>query len=1075
MRPATVFISRPGTDLLFAAACLVAACSAGFNGAVLRAERFDTTVAANKTSLDGEWQIALETAPRAHRPIHVPGTIEDQINPDFDGKSIYFRAIEPVRTRDDERILLRFHGVATEAEVYFCGERLGTHLGAWTPFEFDVTTIACSSDDWNVEVRVDEKVGHNTQGFLPVFTPHFGGIWKPVELIVTPSFRFDELSAMVMGNADGTIHFELPVTSPAPITGDVALQIQTRLHGDEEWSGIDTTKLKDVQTEGKSGSSLVITGSHQIKNENLWSPDNPVLYEVRFVATNNKRTTNELVMRTGLRDIVAVDDRILLNGHPLNIRGLLNWGYAPPSNAPSLDEDFMRHEIRCAKTRGFNLMKFCLWIPPQRYLELCDELGMLAWVEYPTWHPDLSAEHLPPLTKEFDEFFLYDRNHPSVVLRSLTCETGHSADLDVIKSLYDLCKQRIPGAIIEDDSSWIQWNRIHDFYDDHPYGNNHTWVSKLGELKKYISQRETKPLVLGEAIAADTWTDPDELLIQFGDKRPFWLPGFLDANKQWHQDMTNLIGPNALANLRADSLNYAMLMRKYQIEAYRREVPYGGYVVSVMRDIPLCGMGLIDYADNEKFTADQWNWHGDNMLLLKTENDRRSFEGGKLVEGEILSSSHGREPGHELNSIEVRLLDESGRAFGKSSTRLDATGGSAANLSHGFSFDVPVTKRPIRLLLHALSVDDDGTRVTNHWPIWIVPAARVSKRVDLKIHDDQQFDFDFVREHSVDASLDLVYLTRFLDAELLDIVASGRGDVILLPSNEPNSFPLKSHWFLRGGPVVADSERFSLPRQMLVELQHFDLAGDIVPEIQNYSQFIDPVLLLWDNHDLKHVNTHGVIYRIPFSSGGSIFVCAARVEGETNSAGRYLLAQLLNAPVNINFRKVDHDVLERLRSELSAQSIRLDKLKWRFRPDLERSGSDNGWHQRDFDDSDWGEIAITRHWESQGFETLDDWAWYRVAVDIPEDWTDRRFINFTGVDDHYRLYINGNLVGESGDIENRITAFEERKSWDITSWTRGGERVQIAIAVYDWQGAGGIFRPAMLSTQPLSDAPRLLK
>jgi hypothetical protein len=32
----------------------------------------------------------------------------------------------------------------------------------------------------------------------------------------------------------------------------------------------------------------------------------------------------------------------------------------------------------------------------------------------------------------------------------------------------------IPGALVEDDSSWIGWNRMHDFYDDHPYGNNHT-------------------------------------------------------------------------------------------------------------------------------------------------------------------------------------------------------------------------------------------------------------------------------------------------------------------------------------------------------------------------------------------------------------------------------------------------------------------------------------------------------------------------------------------------------------------------------------------------------------------------
>ena len=49
---------------------------------------------------------------------------------------------------------------------------------------------------------------------------------------------------------------------------------------------------------------------------------------------------------------------------------------------------------------------------------------MLTWIEYPTWHSKWTADQLPTLEKEFTEFFYYDRNHPSVLLRSLTCETG---------------------------------------------------------------------------------------------------------------------------------------------------------------------------------------------------------------------------------------------------------------------------------------------------------------------------------------------------------------------------------------------------------------------------------------------------------------------------------------------------------------------------------------------------------------------------------------------------------------------------------------------------------------------------
>ncbi len=228
--------------------------------------------------------------------------------------------------------------------------------------------------------------------------------------------------------------------------------------------------------------------------------------ELRDDAT--KTIVDQVEVMASVRSVTTEGLELRLNGKPLAIRGVLNWGYAPPRIAPSIDPNWMREEIMAAKQMGFNLMKFCLWVPPRPYLDLCDELGMLAWVEYPTWHPKFTPEFLPDLRREYQEFFEFDRNHPSVVLRSLTCETGHSADLKVIQELYDACHAAIPGSIVEDDSSWISWNRVHDFYDDHPYGNNHTWEGTLAGLDRYIQEHGEKPLVLGEAIAADTWFDP---------------------------------------------------------------------------------------------------------------------------------------------------------------------------------------------------------------------------------------------------------------------------------------------------------------------------------------------------------------------------------------------------------------------------------------------------------------------------------------------------------------------------------------------------------------------------------------
>ena len=60
------------------------------------------------------------------------------------------------------------------------------------------------------------------------------------------------------------------------------------------------------------------------------------------------------------------------------------------------------------------------------------------------WAPAETSARGAELTTEFREFFRHDRSHVCVPFRSLTCETGHSADLDVIRELYDMAHAMVP-------------------------------------------------------------------------------------------------------------------------------------------------------------------------------------------------------------------------------------------------------------------------------------------------------------------------------------------------------------------------------------------------------------------------------------------------------------------------------------------------------------------------------------------------------------------------------------------------------------------------------------------------------
>jgi hypothetical protein len=556
-------------------------------------------------------------------------------------------------------------------------------------------------------------------------------------------------------------------------------------------------------------------------NDELWSPKAPRIHGITFNLKHDK-----VACDFSPRTITTQGDQFLLNGQPLSIRGVLNWGYYPPSLAPAPTEEQWRADLKLIKSWGFNLMKCCLWVPPKRLLEIADEEGVLIWLEYPTWHPKLTPQYRAELMQEYKEFHELDRNHPSVILRSLTCETGPGADIKVIQALYDQCK-KMSGGLVVDDSSWIEWNRVFDFYDDHPYGNNHTWVATLDRLKKYIatSKYGVKPLCLGEAIAADTWVPTKPMLEAIAkakadpkqawslDERgyPFWVPGFFDANQKWLERMGRACGGKVDEGvLHWNSLEYARLMRKYQMQTFQKEVPHGGYVVSVLRDFPLASMGLIDYLGEAKWPdkEENWTWHRQKMVAGKA------------------------------------------------------------------------------------------------WP----------EPLPLKS--------DYVSQTKI--------ISR-LDDATLDFLEKG-GRALLKPDGKPGSFPLRSHWFLRGGPYINEQHPFMLEydngckrdlSRILIATQHFDLASDVIPDI-NYLEEIAPILMLWDNHDIKEVKTHGLVFETRVGKG-RLLVSALNHSGDTNAAGKWLLhafqKHLDSGPPPRNALKPE--TITRMRAKLNEKKLDL--------------------------------------------------------------------------------------------------------------------------------------------------------
>lgn len=404
---------------------------------------------------------------------------------------------------------------------------------------------------------------------------------------------------------------------------------------------------------------------------------------------------------TGMR---VEGSRIMVNDRPLQLRGMLHWGYYPELGAPAPSDEQIESEIAWLRAMGFNMVKFCLFLPPERYLDACDRHGLWVWQEYPVWDrplaPATDAER-DALLAEFDEMIRRDSVHPSVIVRTFTCENDR-VDEGFARALHDLAKRYAPHSLVLDNSGWLSSEKVGDFHDEHPYLNNAEWRHYPGRMRRAFGSLPPKPFLLGETMCVDTWTDARR-----GGH------DFTDSQRAIEAEVR-------VEGLLERSYRIADRVRKYQVETLRRTLPDTGYVMNVMRDIAATPLGFFTIDGKPKFRADDWTWQADTMILCDLEE--RSFAGGTETMAAVWVSHYGTE------TIDGALRCRFGpKGAGRGESADGLRGESVAEFS--VRVEPGETRRVGEMLLRFPEVEQPEGFVldaalgqsANSWTLWAVP------------------------------------------------------------------------------------------------------------------------------------------------------------------------------------------------------------------------------------------------------------------------------------------------------------------------------------------------------------------
>lgn len=340
-----------------------------------------------------------------------------------------------------ENVYLYFGAVNYKAEVYLNGKKLGTHVGGFTPFQYEISDLLKAEDNFLI-VKVDNKREKSGVPTLNTDWWNYGGITREVKLIPVPETHIYSYAIGLDHASESTIKGEVTLSGNVTVAQDIHLEIPEL--------GID----KKVATDRGGKQTFTIPA----RDITYWSPDNPKLYDVMLITAAD--TVHD---RIGFRSIDTEGTDILLNGDPIFLKGISIHEESPHTGGRATTMRDAETLLQWAKDLGCNYVRLAHYPHNEHMVRAADRMGLLVWEEIPVyWTIDWANPATYTNAKDqLGAMLDRDRNRASVIIWSMANETPTSLDRTrFLTSLATYARERDDTRLI---SAALEQ---HDYNDD---------------------------------------------------------------------------------------------------------------------------------------------------------------------------------------------------------------------------------------------------------------------------------------------------------------------------------------------------------------------------------------------------------------------------------------------------------------------------------------------------------------------------------------------------------------------------------------------------------------------------------
>lgn len=335
--------------------------------------------------------------------INIPGDWNSQVAElkYYEG-NVWFKKSFDYNLKDKKRLFLYLGAINYKADVYLNGKKLGTHEGGFTPFNYEVTSIVQPKGNYLV-IKVDNTRHKEDVPTVNTDWWNYGGITRDVTLI-------EEEASFV---EDYTI--QLKKGNKSVISGFIKIN---NFDASQNNISISIPELK-INFKGKSDAQGILNFEIPAKKISYWSPENPKLYDVT-IDFNGQKLKDQI----GFRTIETNEDKILLNGKPVFLRGIsIHEENAKGGRANSV-EDALRL-LNWAKEMGCNYVRLAHYPHNENIIREADKMGIMVWEEIPVyWTVEFTNKNTYQNAEDqLTASITRDKNRASIIIWSMANET----------------------------------------------------------------------------------------------------------------------------------------------------------------------------------------------------------------------------------------------------------------------------------------------------------------------------------------------------------------------------------------------------------------------------------------------------------------------------------------------------------------------------------------------------------------------------------------------------------------------------------------------------------------------------